>query len=552
MRHKVSLGALLALILGIFTACEEQPTEVDLIVHNAVVYTADKSFSKAEAFAIQDGKFVEIGSSDAILGKYKAALVLNARRRSVFPGFYDAHAHFYGLGEDLEQIDLRKTKSMADVISAIQEHIDANPAQDWILGIGWDQNQWGYTDLPTNDSINAAFPDKKIALTRIDAHALLASDAALKAAGFTSETKIPGGVLVEKDGKLTGMLLEEAKEKLLESVPAPDEAKMRKRLLAAQEVCFENGLTSVSDAGLDKEVVLLMKKMQEEGQLKIRINAMLTPTEENKAYFLEQGPIVTDRLTVRSFKFYADGALGSRGAYLLEPYSDAPDTRGILRLDTASFMADLKALKEKGFQAATHCIGDGANRFVLEAYSKVLEPGNDDRWRIEHAQVVQPEELDLFQRYRVIPSVQPTHAISDMNWADERLGDRIKYAYAFQQLYEQNNMIAFGTDFPVELPNPIHTFHAAIARQDAFHRPAEGFQIENAVEPRTAIRAMTEWAAFAAFEEKQKGTIEVGKVADFVVLDTDIIDTDKRLLRNTMIVQTFLNGEQVFTLEEGM
>ncbi|MGF1532162.1 MAG: amidohydrolase [Bernardetiaceae bacterium] len=544
----------LCVALGLaLMGCQPGKEPVDLIVHNAIVYTVDKSFAKAEAFAVKDGKFVEVGKSDDILNKYESEKIFNARRLSILPGFNDAHAHFYGLGEDLDLIDLRTANSMDDVITQIRQRLEEQPELDWIMGRGWDQNQWGESDLPTNEAINAAFPDKKIALIRIDAHALLASQAALDAAGIDPNTEIPGGLIVKKNGQLTGMLLEAAKEHLLRAIPQPEETLLRQRLLAAQKVCFEHGITSISDAGISKDMALLMQKMYQEGQLKLRINAMLSPTEENKAYFLEKGPIQDDRFTVRSFKFYADGALGSRGAYLLEPYSDAPETRGLFLLDSAAFLKDLRLLKEKGFQVATHCIGDGTNRKVLQLYAQVLEVDNDNRWRIEHAQVVHPDDLLMFQRYRIIPSVQPTHAISDMEWATKRLGEqRIKHAYAFQQLYEQNNFIVFGTDFPVEAPNPIHTFHAATARQNARHQPAEGFQPENAVNTRTAIRAMTQWPAHAAFEEAQKGTIEAGKVADFVILDTDILDTDKRLLRNTLVLITFLNGEQVFSLEGGI
>lgn len=548
----ISYSIFFLLLFSLFSCQQATDEKVDLIVHNATVYTVDKGFTKAEAFAIQDGKFIAVGTSKDILDNYQSEQKLDARRLSIFPGFYDAHAHFYGLSEDLAQVDLRQTQSMGEVIERLNKHIEANPDQEWIIGRGWDQNLWGYEDLPTNDSLNAAFPDKKIALIRIDAHALLVNDKSLKAANFTPETEIPGGVLVKKNGRLTGMLLEAAKDKLLAFVPKPSEAKMREQLLKAQEVCFEQGITSLSDAGLDKEIVELYRKMQEEGTLKIRINAMLNPTKENKAFYLPKGPVSTDRLTVRCFKFYADGALGSRGAYLLEPYADAPETRGVLRIDSATFAEEIKELHEKGFQVATHCIGDGANRVVLNAYAEVLKIDNDKRWRIEHAQVVHPQDFDTFQRYRILPSVQPTHAISDMEWADERLGEeRLKNAYAFQDLYELNDLIVFGTDFPVEEPNQIYTFHAATARQNAYHKPAEGFLPENAVEPRTAIRAMTHWPAFAAFEEDKKGTIEPGKLADFVILDTDIMDTDKRLLRNTRVVQTFINGESVYS-GEGM
>lgn len=522
--------------------------KVDLIVHNAVIYTVDSAFQKAEALAIKDGKFVAIGKNQEILDQYESETVVDIQQRTIFPGFYDAHCHFAGLGNLSQQVDLVGAKSFGQIISRLKKYNKQNPNKKWLLGRGWDQNLWEKKEFPEKTKLDSMFPEKPVFLERIDGHAVLVNQKALDLAGITAQTKIDGGSVVLKNGKPTGVLIDNAVTLVQKIIPPPSAEELKEMLLYAQNLCFSKGLTSVVDAGLDKNVILMIDSLQKTKDLKIGVYAMLNPTQENKDYFLKKGIYQTEKLQVRSFKIYADGALGSRGALLLKPYSDDPKAQGLM-LTPADKMDQLfKEIYEGGYQANTHCIGDSANRLVLDLYGKYLKGTNDRRWRIEHAQVVEPRELMKFKQFNVIPSVQPTHCTSDMAWAVERLGqNRIKNAYAYQSLLEQNGMIAFGTDFPVEDVNPIYTFHAATARRDASHSPDNGFQMENAISAQNTLKAMTIWAAYSVFEEKQKGSIEIGKQADFVVLDTDLIETDFRLLRLTRVLNTFVAGEKVFS-----
>jgi predicted amidohydrolase YtcJ len=526
-------------------ACSSKE-EVDLVVHNGVVYTVDSAFSVAEAFAVKDGKFVAIGSSEEILDKYQPKHKLDARQKSIYPGFYDAHAHFWGLAEQLSQCDLVGTHSFEEMMSYLRAYRGKHLDKKWIIGRGWDQNDWEVKVFPNKDQLDKEFPDVPVYLVRVDGHAALANSAALAAAGITPDTKVSGGVVELKNGQLTGILIDNAMGLVEKVIPQPSDDEMSSLLQAAERACLSHGLTTVADAGLTLRQIGLIDKMQKEGKLKIRLYAMAALNEENKAHYLRSGPYKTDRLNVRSFKIYADGALGSRGACLLEPYADQPNTRGFLLISPEELKKHLTDLAVSQFQANTHCIGDSANRLVLNMYGQLLKGKNDRRWRIEHAQVVHPDDLPKFGQYSVIPSVQPTHATSDMMWADERLGDRVRYAYAFNDLLKQTGKVAIGSDFPVENVNPIFGFHAAVARQNGDHEPENGFQVENALTKENALRGMTIWAAYANFEEKERGSIEANKQADFVILNTDLIETHPRLMRLTLVLDTYIAGEKVY------
>jgi len=318
-------------------------------------------------------------------------------------------------------------------------------------------------------------------------------------------------------------------------------------LLEAQKECFKYGLTTVSDAGLNQDDIELIDKMNKEGSLKIRNYVMVSLGIRNLEYYIKKGIYKTDRLNVRSFKLYADGALGSRGACLLKPYSDEPTKTGFLLLSPAELERSLTAIYNSDFQANTHCIGDSANRLILNLYGKLLKEKNNRRWRIEHCQVVDNQDVPKFGKYSVIPSIQATHATSDMYWADERLGnERVKTAYAFQDLLKQNGVVANGSDFPVEFVNPLFGFHSAVARQDANNFPTNGYQMDNALSREQALKAMTIWSAYANFEEKERGSIEAGKMADFVILEGDLMKEPKEKLRNIKVINTFVGGEKVY------
>ncbi len=524
-----------------------QKTTADLIVHNAVVYTVDNQFVTTEAFAIKDGKFLATGTSKDILAKYNAKQKIDAKSKPVFPGLYDPHSHFMGLGQMLSQCDLVETKSYEEIIERLKKFDLEHKENQWLIGRGWDQNDWDIKVFPTKDLLDKAFPTKPVVLTRIDGHAAVVNSKAIELAKISPNSKVSGGDVEVIDGQLTGILVDNAMGLVRRVIPQATETDKRKMLLAAQKECLKLGLTTVSDAGLNQDDIELIDKMNKEGSLKIRNYVMVSLGIRNLDYYIKKGIYKTDRLNVRSFKLYADGALGSRGACLLKPYSDEPSKTGFLLLSAKELERSLTQIYNSGFQANTHCIGDSANRLILDIYGKLLKTKNDRRWRIEHAQVVDNQDVTKFGKYSIIPSIQATHGTSDMYWADERLGDvRVKTAYAFQDLLKQNGVIANGSDFPVEFVNPLFGFHSAVARQDAKNFPEGGFQMENALTREQAMRAMTIWSAYANFEEKERGSIEPGKMADFVILEEDLMKIPKEKLRNVKVLNTFVGGEMVF------
>jgi hypothetical protein len=541
MKYLLSL-----LLLAVTLSCSKQ--SADLIVTNALVYTVNDEFATAEAFAVKDGKFIAVGTADEITSTYTSENVIDAAGKAIYPGLYDPHSHFMGLGQMLSQADLVGTTSYEDIIERLKSFESENPDSQWLIGRGWDQNDWEVKAFPTKALLDEAFPDKPVALTRIDGHALIANSKALQLAKITSGSKVDGGDVILENGEPTGVLIDNAQGFIRRVIPRADETEKRATIQAAEAECFKYGLTSVSDAGLNRDDIELIEKMHEEGSLKIRDYVMVSLGIANLEYYLNKGIIKTDRLNVRSVKLYADGALGSRGACLLEPYADAPDQTGFLLLSAKELERSLTDIYNSDYQANTHCIGDSANRLILDIYGKLLKDKNERRWRIEHAQVVSKVDVPKFGKYSIIPSIQATHGTSDMYWADERLGDeRVKTAYAFQDLLKQNGMVVNGSDFPVEFVNPIFGFHSAVARQDDNNFPAGGYQMENALTREQAMRAMTIWAAYANFEEKERGSIEVGKMADFILTDKDLMQISNEEMRGVKVLKTVVGGEEVYS-----
>jgi len=534
---------LLLLIVASIFSCEKK-LQVDAIVINANVYTVNKTFDKAEAIAIKDGKFLEVGTTPQIQDTYSSDNVIDAQGQTVVPGLIDAHCHFLNLGIVSREVLLAGTTSFDEVVNRIIDFSNAHHPK-YIKGRGWDQNDWEVKEFPDNRLLNKLYPDTPIAITRIDGHAILCNQAALDLGHVTVNSKIDGGEVVVKDGKLTGVLVDNAESLVMDHWPKPSRPEIAKALLAAQKQCVDLGLTTVDDAGLSKEEIEIIDSLQSSGNLKIRIYAMVSASKDNLDYYLNKGIYKTDRLNVRSFKFYADGALGSRGALLRKPYTDKPDTYGLSVMSYETISSGAKRIANSEFQMNTHAIGDSANHLVLKVYKEALQGQMDRRWRVEHAQVISPEDFKYFDD--IIPSIQPTHATSDMYWAEDRLGpERIKGAYAYKDLLKVNGRVALGTDFPVEEVSPFLTFYAAVARQDLKQYPKGGFQIENALTREKTLKGMTIWAAYANFEEMEKGSIEGGKFADFVILDKDIMQVSIEEVPNTKVVKTFINGKVVF------
>jgi len=520
--------------------------EADLIIYNAKIYTLDEQFNTASALVVADGKILAVGN-DEILDTYRADEMLDAVGMSIYPGFYDAHCHFlsYGLSK-LQRADLVGTISYDEVLSRVKVHAE-NKDSEWIEGRGWDQNDWENKEFPDREELDALFPDRPVLLTRIDGHAALVNGEALRMAGITSDTRVVGGEIILDKGQPTGILIDNAIELVREQIPESSSDLKSAAFLKAQQDCFAVGLTSVMDAGLPVKDILLIDSLNKDGALKMKINAMLSSTDTNYLSFMQQGEYRTERLHVNSIKLYADGALGSRGACMLEDYSDDPGNHGLIMHPEDYYREVLKNAYQYGFQVNTHAIGDAGNRYILELYGEYLKGPNDRRWRVEHAQIVHPDDFDKFGEFSIIPSIQSTHCTSDMYWADERVGEeRIKGAYAWQQLLSQNGWMPNGTDFPIEHISPLRTYYAAVSRKDLDGNPENGFQAEEALSREKALRSITIWAAKSSFEENEKGSLEEGKSADFVIMDEDLMTADEKELPGIKVLYTFVNGEKVY------
>jgi predicted amidohydrolase YtcJ len=548
--HLIKLITGLLFIAVMMNSCSTRK-QADLIVTNATVYKIDSAFSKAESFAVIAGKIAATGTSEEILNQFTSENIVDATGKFVYPGFNDAHCHFNGYASNLAQYaDLRGTASPDEIYERLKTHHETFGG-NWILGRSWDQNDWAVKEFPDKTELDKLFPDMPVYLVRVDGHAGWCNSKALEMAGITAGSKVQGGEVVLKNGQPTGVLVDNAMGLVSKLVPEISAEQQQKALLEAQANCFAAGLTSVTDCGLDKNTVLLMQEMQNRGELKMRVNAMLNPTEENFEYFIKKGPFKTEKLVVRTIKLYADGALGSRGALLLEDYSDDRGNQGLQIEEQEYYDKICQLALDNNFIMATHAIGDSANRLMLNTYGNFLKGKNDKRWRIEHAQIINHDDFVKFAEFSIVPSVQATHCTSDMYWAEKRVGaERVKGAYAYQTLLSQNGWLPNGTDFPVENIEPLFTFFAAVFRTDHKGLPEGGWQIENGLTREQTLRSMTIWAAKASFEENEKGSLEPGKYADFVILDTDLMNATPQQVLNTKIESTWIGGEKVFENRE--
>ena len=538
---KYSLKIILSIL--IFFSLFGCKKNVDLIVYNANVYTVDNDFTIVNAIAIKDGLFFDVGGND-ILKKYNAQETYDLNGSTILPGLIDAHCHFYGLGLNQQVIDLVGTKSFDEIILKLKSK--SNDNNSVIKGSGWDQNDWDIKEFPNKKELDMLFPDTPVVLERIDGHAYLVNQKALDMAKITTKTQNSSGTLVKNNGELTGVLIDGPMELIDNVLPKLSNLEKEQALLDAQEICFKNGLTTVDDAGLSKETIFLIDELQKKNILKMRVYAMVSNSKENIEYFLNKGPIKTPRLNVSSVKIYGDGALGSRGATLKSPYHDDKENFGKL-ITTPKQLEDLASkIANANFQMNTHAIGDSTVKLLLNTYSKVLKNKKDPRWRIEHSQIIDLKDMDGFNE-KILPSVQPTHATSDMYWAEDRVGSsRINGAYAYKTLLNKSKVIGLGTDFPVERVNPFHTFYAATSRKDLNGYPEKGFQSQNALSREETLKGMTIWAAYLNFEENEKGSIEKGKLADFIIIDRDIMKIDIEETPKTEVLKTYVSGELVY------
>ena len=538
---------LLIVLLTIFNSCYKG-LDADLVIHNAKIHTMNDAGLITEAMAIKDGKIIEVGPNQQILNKYSSNKVIDAGGRELYPGLTDAHGHILSYINQKLSVDLVGVKSYKEMISRISVY-QAKKSKKVLIGRGWDQATWGEKELPTNEELNKAFPSTPICLYRIDGHAALVNDAMIKLAGINSDSLIAGGSIEKENGKHTGILIDNAMNLVHKHLPEFLEKEKTQTIEEIQEELFQYGITGVHEAGIEFKDIDFFRKMIDKDILKLNIYAMLLPSKENKKFAEKNGIYRYKNLSIRSFKVFGDGALGSRGAFLKKPYSDDHAHHGLLTT-SISEMLQIAALCERlGYQMNTHAIGDSTNSIVLKMYQKVFEKNKDHRWRIEHAQVVDPSEITLFVEFGIFPSVQPTHAVSDQRWAKNRLGEhRMKGAYAYKSLLKSFGMVAIGTDFPVELTNPFATLRAAVLRKDKADVSSEGFYPEEALTLEECLKGMTIWAAFSSFDENRLGSLEAGKDATFVLFEKPIQAT--AVFTENFAWKTFILGKNVFAVDE--
>ncbi len=524
-----------------------QKKQVDLLVHHAQVYTVDAKFSKADAFVVHNGVFLEVGNYSDLAKKYSAKSTLDLQNKPVYPGFYDPHSHFLGLGQMLSQCDLVGAKSFKEILKRLQDFRKANPSQEWLVGRGWDQNDWDVKAFPNMQKLSKAFPDRPVCLSRIDGHAVWINAAAMKKLHLNPDTLIFGGEFVKVNGEFTGICIDNAADWVKSQLPSVPFSAWEKGLETGLTNCHAQGLTQIAEAGISVADIDLIQTLQAQNKLNLRIYGMLAVNEENLGYISRNGMIYSDLFTMRSVKIYLDGALGSRGALLKGDYCDQLGHKGLQIIDQPKFEMYQNFLLNKGFQICVHAIGDSANAIALRTFNKYIPEGYDARWRIEHAQIVNIKDQKMFSKRSIIPSVQPTHATSDAPWANERLCNaNAKGAYAYQNLLKQAGTIALGTDFPVEGISPMHTFYSATQRMDAAGKLERPFIGEQALTRKQALWGMTLWAAYANFDETRTGSLEASKMADFVVMNTDIMEVEAPKILKAKVTHTFIGGKLVY------
>ncbi len=535
-----------------------QQPQIDLPVTlftNATFYTVNQSQPTAEAMAVQDGKILAMGTKQQLEQQFIGAETRNLSGATVVPGFIDAHGHLLGLGESLLNVDLMGTRNKEEIIQRLKEKAKGLSAGQWLLGRGWDQNDWPETSLPTKADLDEAFPDRPVWLERVDGHANWGNSAALAFSerDLSGDWQIDGGEIVrDGSGQATGVFIDKAVGLIASKVPSASDEQLLNALTIAMRKTAEVGLTSMHDAGTSLRVWRLLEQLQAKGEMNVRVYAMADGDNEMLGFLCENGvqQTVDGTLVAKSVKLYSDGALGSRGAALLEEYSDDPGNLGLLIEPEEVLTQQAVKAAKCGLQVNIHAIGDRGNRVTLNVLRAASQSNtqNQGRHRIEHSQVIESADFDSFKSLGIIASVQPTHATSDMYWAEDRVGaKRIKGAYAWQTFREKGIPLALGSDFPVERPDPLHGFYAAITRQDHKGWPKEGWYAAQKLSREDALFGFTLGAAYAAFQEQSLGSLEVGKYADFTVLTKDIMRVPVDDILNTKIVATYIGGKAVFT-----
>lgn len=527
------------IFMAVFSSCMKRKY-ADLVIHNAVIHVLDENNSTGEAMAVRDGKVLEVGPERQILNKYRWGKSIDAQKKHIYPGFTDAHTHLFSLAKQNLGVDLTQCRSIEDMFDSISNYSKIKKRQ-FIIGRGWNQTTWPRDAMPTNDRLSELFPDIPVALYRIDGHALLVNDALLE--------QIKDRSPIMRASFDTGLFIDDAMA-IPEAVMRDyDGAEYRAQLLEIQQQLLHFGITSVHEAGINAQQFNMLKALDHSKRLQVDIYAMLMANEENFALASRMKHYSSEHLSVRSFKLLLDGALGSRGALLKQPYLDEPQHHGLLLASPQELTKWVERSLYLDYQLNVHAIGDSANKCALLAFKKAFMTKPDHRWRIEHAQTVDPQDLHWFKDYAVFPSVQPTHATSDYAWALNRLGSkRLLTAYTYQSLLEQFGMIAFGTDFPVESMNPFLTLRSAVLRVTPKGMPQGGFQRSESVNLDNALKAMTVWPQFASFSESKKGSLTEGMEATFFIAEKAF--NEANIPEDNWSRMTFIRGRKVYDSEE--
>ena len=536
-------------------SAQAAPAPADLVVTNARIYTADDSRPMAEAMAVRGGRILFVGSRrGALIFRGNQTRMVDAAGATIIPGIADAHVHLLGLGLALRTVNLNGTRSLDEVVQRIADKAKELPAGTWITGRGWDQNDWPDTRLPSHEMLSRAVPNNPVFVTRVDGHAGFANAAAMRVAEIASATRDPEGGRIERaaDGSPTGVFVDRAMGLVSRRIPAPTRDQVRDATLAAIRDVNRQGLTSVHDAGVEAAVIDVYEELARAGQYSLRNYVMIRPDDSTLARYFRRGPqngLYDGRLWIRAIKISADGALGSRGAALLDPYTDEPTHSGLILTPPERIREVAGRALRSGFQLNVHAIGDRGNRVVLDAFEAALReyPVADHRFRVEHAQVLHHDDIPRFAALDVIPSMQTTHQASDMYWAPNRLGySRSLGAYAWRSLLNTGVIVPNGTDFPVEPVDPRRTFYTAVTRQDENQWPAGGWFPDQRMTREEALKSMTLWPAFAAFQERDLGSLTSGKLADFVILDRDIMRVSPDAILGAQVLATYIGGRAVY------
>jgi len=540
----MKLFLIFIVIVGLSSCMKTEPA--DLVVFNAEIHTMNENNDVAQAVAVRDGKIIEFGPDRQILNKYAYTRSIDARGKQIYPGFIDAHGHLMSYAAQLLGVNLVGSLSEVEMLKRVEKYRDLNKCPI-IIGMGWDQSLWDETAFPDNKKLNVLFPDTPVCLYRIDGHSALVNKAFIQLLG-DFDVPYGGAILTDDSGLYTGLFIDAALQLFEEVLPKYTDEELRTKILAIQKELFSHGVTGVHEAGVNADELSLLNEMINSGDLKLNIYAMLSPSRQNKKFARENGIYRNKTLLVRSFKAYVDGALGSSGAHLKEPYHDHPNYNGLTlsNIDSLNTLRDFCLLN--GYQLNCHGIGDAAVSQILRMCKVAYEKNPDHRFRLEHAQVVDSIDFHLFNDYAVFPSVQPTHATTDQRWAISKLGpERMKGAYAYKSLLNEFGMIALGTDFPIEYTNPFFTIHSAVHRQNSKGIPKEGFLAEESLTFQETLKGMTIWAAFSSFQETELGSLEQGKQATFVILDRPL--NKSKVFMPNYSWKTFLNGDIVHSLD---